>query len=420
MSNTSRRQQRQHKKNTDKKIAIELEKIKKKQYIEEQAREILSQQNALKVANEKNMLQHNTNIQGGSVQNDPLMVINYIADRNGCGYYRCVWPFELLATYKSVMTMNSFIYHFEQQLLSKVNLFRFQRQATDAQLNSWKTYLSLRRQNGYKYKMQYEIDDLLMEIEPQNKIAYDYFDINKKENHMHMLRTSDSITFSTESLKDIYVNDYKIDPSKIKVVKNYLPQFVYSLPYRNGVKEFSATNKPRIFWSGSASHIAVGGDLDFLVKMIISTVDEYQWVFQGTLPQSLVEYVKNGKIEFIPWVPIYGLANVQFYRAKPDICLAPLTPSKFNSCKSDLKYLESSALGAPCITSTFSHKNMNSPYDTANAEICIENDADIWKSTIDHLIKNPSYYSEVSKNQYNFLNNRWMESNLDQWMNAIK
>ena len=319
------------------------------------------------------------------------------------------------------MNMNCFMYITEPNIVSKVGLFRFQRQATDSQLHAWERYREMRQHNKLNYKMQYEIDDLLMEIEPYNEIAYKYFDEKKKNNHMHMLRTADSITFSTDALKDIYVNDYKIDEAKIKVIRNHLPQFIYSLPYRHECKQFNKVDKkPRIFWSGSASHIGKDGDLDFLLPMIKKTVDEYQWVFQGTIPEDLKELAKEGKIEYLPWVPIYGLANMQFYKARPDIYIAPLKPSRFNSVKSDLKYLESCALGAPCVCTSFIEKGWKSPYDVSGAEICIEPDVDNWKTVLDHLIKNPDYYMDVVKTQYKFLNGRWMENNLDEWARCLE
>lgn len=345
-------------------------------------------------------------------------VINYVADRNGCGYYRCIWPFELLATYRNFMSMNSFVYQHDLNILKSVSCFRFQRQATNVQRQIWDMYRQYKHQHGFRYNLQYEIDDLLMEIEPHNKIAYDFFDEEKKRNHMHMLHTSDSITFSTDALKEIYVRDYGVNPNKIQVVKNYLPQFMYALPYRNAPKDFTK-NKPRVFWSGSGSHVGKGGDLDFIIPLVEKTVDEYQWVFQGVVPPELYDYVKAGKIEFMQWAPTYGLANLQFYKASPDIYLAPLKPSKFNSAKSDLKFLEASALGAACITTSFSGTEWKSPYEDV-AEICLEPDADIWKSMIDHLISEPDYYTQVIKEQYNFLNSRWMESNLDQWVIATR
>ena len=403
----TKKQKRERKKKQDRKIQAEVQRLAREEHVKKTAQERFQHHQAMQKQQQQMMI--------GAHGPQKDFTINYIADRNGCGYYRCIWPFELLATYKNVMAMNSFVYQVDPNILSKVSTFRFQRQATDSQLQAWNNYLNLKK--GYNFKLQYEIDDLLMEIEPHNKIAYDYFDAKKKQNHLQMLNTADSITFSTEPLRDIYVNKYGIDPNKIHVVKNYLPQFLYSLPYRTAVKDFTK-EKPRILWWGSASHLGKGGDLEFLMPMIEKTIDEYQWVFQGVVPDELQKYVKEGKVEFIPWVPTYGLANIQFYKAKPDICLAPLKPNVFNTCKSDLKFLESCALGAPCITTSFSDAGLKSPYED-DSEICLEPDGDIWKSMIDHLIGNPDYYLDVVKTQYNFINGRWMENNLDQWVNAI-
>ena len=372
-------------------------------------------------------------------------VVNYIADRNGCGYYRCIWPFELLSTYKDLSTMNIFVYMFDPDFLRTVRAFRFQRQATNVQRKAWDMYLELRERHGYHYQLHYEIDDLLMEIEKFNKVAYDFFDEEKKQNHMYMLKSADRITFSTEQLKKVYVEKYGVDPSKIRVVKNTLPQFLYNLPIRseptyfgkedkverilrgmdaNGSPMFeerkTSGRKPRVFWSGSASHLGPNGDLAFLLPLIRQTIDEYQWVFQGVYPPELESLVKTGKIEFIPWYPTYGLSNIQFYRARPDICLAPLKPNFFNTCKSDLKLLECSALGAPVVCTSFNDYDVGgkSPYEDV-AEICIEPNADIWKSAIDHLVSDQNYYMEVVKKQYKNLNSRWMENYLDTWESTL-
>jgi hypothetical protein len=173
-------------------------------------------------------------------------------------------------------------------------------------------------------------------------------------------------------------------------------------------------------WCGSSSHIAKGGDLDFLIPLIEKTVDEYQWIFQGVIPEDLIKYVQQGKIEFYKWIPVTAMANVHYYKIRPDICIAPLKPSRFNSCKSDLKYLETCALGRPCITTSFLENGLRSPYDVADAEICLPPDADIWKTTIDLLKNDSNYYMEVVKEQYKFLSARWLENNIEKWTEILK
>lgn len=370
-------------------------------------------------------------------------VVNYIADRNGCGYYRCIWPFELLATYKKVTTMNSYVHLFDPSYLKSVKCIRFQRQATVLQRQAWDKYLDMREKFGFKYKLIYELDDHLLNIEKSNVVAYKYFDEIKKQNCLYMMKSSDRVCFSTDRLKKIYVDDYGLDADKIMVVKNTLCQFLYNLPPRVKVRPFYTPvidkegkpvmvegepmfgNRPRVMWSGSASHVGPGGDLEFIISLVEKTINEYQWVFQGVIPDQLKHYVNEGRIEFHNWATCYGLPNIQFYICRPDIILAPLkyTPdTQFNQCKSNLKLLEGCALGAPVICSSFEEHGDKSPYDISapDLSICIENDVDIWKSAIDALVKDPVAYMRVVQSGYKFLNSgHWMENNLSEWLDSI-
>jgi glycosyltransferase involved in cell wall biosynthesis len=390
-------------------------------------------------------------------------VINYIADKQGCGYFRCIWPVELLSVYKQMSSQLLTQYVFDANFLAIARSIRFQRASDPIHKQAWDSYLNIKQKHGYHYNLHYEIDDLLMEIESTNAVAYQYFNEQRKENHLHMLRTSDKVVFSTDALKDRYVDKYGIDADKIVVVKNTLPQFMYKFPHKYEPRKFwtpemvsnedgqqqevrgpdnniiwkksqdtkgkailngygdvvkESTRKPRIYWSGSSSHLGKGGDLEFIKELVLKTLDEYQWVFHGVVPPELDDHVKSGKIEKIPWSVTYAFPMTQYYKAQPDICLAPIKAGIFNQCKSDLKLLEASALGAPCICSSFEGTEWRSPYED-NAEICIENNAEIWKCAIDHLLNNPDYYMDVVNSQYKMLNGRWMENNLDQWAKAM-
>jgi glycosyltransferase involved in cell wall biosynthesis len=397
------------KKQLKEKLLIEqrIKELKKEEEITKRAKESLNKENKIihKIQKE------NTNLH-----------INYFADRNGCGYYRIIWPSELLSTMRNMHIINSFIYIKDISIIKFIKSIRWQRQATTDQLNVFQSYLDAREREKFSYRMDYEIDDLLMEIDPSNKVAYDFFNPVFKENHLNFMRKSDRVILSTDMLKKVYTKKYGIDESKIMVIKNMLPLFLYNHRKRTLPKEFNNTDKkPRILWSGSASHVGKGGDLDFLIPLIEKTLDEYQWVFQGTIPQVLHQYVDSGKIEFYNWSPTYGLSNSVAYSCKPDISLVPLKPSLFNSCKSNLKLLEGSSIGVPVITTSFQESNIEfegemikSPYDDI-ANICIEPDPEIWKIAIDHLINDPNYYMDVINNQYNVLNNFWMENYIDEW-----
>jgi len=417
MANTAKKKQKRQNKRKD---AKKIENLARQFNIDEE-REREKAAKAQEEAQRQRKIAGEEQLKQSLSKNDfhPQGVVNYIADRNGCGYFRCIWPFELLATYKNLITMYSYAHLYEPSYLKGTQIIRFQRQATPQQQQAWDMYRQLRQQYGFKYQLQYEIDDYLMGIEKSNTVAYNYFDKEKKDCHMSMLNTADKITFSTDALKQAYVDNHGIPEEKISVIRNTVPQFMYNLPPRMQPNEFSEKRKPRILWSGSASHVGPGGDLEFLIELIASTVDEYQWVFQGTMPEQLKPFVKTRQIEFIPWCPTYGLANIQFYVARPDICIAPLKPSFFNTCKSDLKLLEYSALGAPCITTSFLSTDVGrSPYEDT-AEICLDPDPEIWKAAIDHLISDPEYYMSCVKKGYTHLNSRWMENAVDTWLDGI-
>ena len=376
-------------------------------------------------------------------------VANYMADKQGCGYFRCIWPAELLGVYKNLSHQSLTQYVFDMNWLTLIRSIRFQRASDPIHRQAWDAYLSGKQQHGYVYQMHYEIDDLLMEIEPTNEIAYKYFNSMRKENHLHMLRTSDKVIFSTDPLKNRYVEKYGIDPAKIMVVPNTLPQCLFKFPKKYAPRKFwtpddsdpdnwkdandpsgspilngygqtvrESGRKPRIYWSGSSSHLGKDGDLEFIKELVEKTLDEYQWVFHGVVPPELEQHVESGKIEKIPWSVTYALPMTQYYRAQPDICLAPIKPGIFNQCKSDLKFLEAAALGAPCITSSFAGTGWASPYE-AESPVCLENDPEIWKHAIDHLLNNPDYYMEVVNAQYDILKGRWMENHLDLWHKAM-
>lgn len=344
------------------------------------------------------------------VAKDLDMLYSFAADRNGAGYFRTVWPLELCQTYlgKAGSVWQTYIYEASALLVAKV--IRFQRQCTNTQKQAFDFYDRMRNVNGCNYKLVYELDDALNDIEPYNEIAYKFYTDELQTNAIEIMKRCDMVTFSTDYLKKLYVEKYGLEAEKVQVFKNHLPQFLWNKPTRQMVD--LKGRKPRVIWWGSASHIFKGGDLEFLLPLIRKTVDEYQWVFAGCYPKELEDLKMEGKIETHPWVPVYALANFLFYNLRPDICIAPIKDNTFNKCKSDLKLLEGAALGIPVITSAFP----DSPYNDLSLAN-IENECDVWKSMIDFIVNDPNEYMNIVKMQYRDIRaNRWMEYHLkDSW-----
>ena len=72
---------------------------------------------------------------------------------------------------------------------------------------------------------------------------------------------------------------------------------------------------------------------------------------------------------------------------RKDLSLIPLVENNFNMAKSNIKLMEYSALGIPCICSNFP----DSPYIDAPVAIANGN-TDLWLKTVKIFIKNEEYY----------------------------
>ena len=127
----------------------------------------------------------------------------------------------------------------------------------------------------------------------------------------------------------------------------------------------------------------------------------------GALPW-FFEEIKD-LITFVPWVDCNSFPRTVM-SIKPDFTIAPLTENEFNRCKSDLRFIESCAIGAVFLGSEWP----NSPYENIHTdcrvkpEVTVEElDDKFWALT------KKDKYNEVLNWQYDYVNknNRWLESN---------
>lgn len=336
-------------------------------------------------------------------------VLAYPSDKNGCGFYRTYIPLRYLASKDQDFHLSEFFaYNFDLNYIRNADWIRFQRQVTDGQtkvINQIKTQI---KKNNFKTKIMYELDDLVHGIEMNNILAYQFYTKSRKQNLIDIFNMVDKITFSTQYLKDYYKNKFNIQNSV--VVPNFLPKFMWwGCGSRN---KYNAGKKLRILWAGSASHIGKGGDLEFLVPLVKKTLKEFEWVFFGVVPPEL-----KGKVEFHDWAEMHEYPQ-KIDSIDADIAIAPIKDVEFNYAKSDLKLLEYSAIGLPCITSSIG-KGIG-PYDLVPNINCVENKIDIWYQAIKEMEKNVDLRVQYLEAGQEYLNTRWLESNIDVYRNLFK
>ena len=327
-------------------------------------------------------------------------IVSFPSDRNGCGFYRTILPFNYLVSKYEYDCTEMFSFNFDLNCITRSTCLRFQRQVTDAQIQVMKEYKKVIKNSKSTCNLIYEIDDLVHEIEMSNIVAYQFYTKSRKQNMIDAMNICDTVTVTTDFLKEYYVDKFNI--KNIKVIPNYLPKFLWA---DKGKREKrNKGTKPRILWAGSASHVGRGGDLEFILPLIKKTKDEFQWVFFGVIPPELRGHPEY---EFHNWADFWSYPHA-LDQINADVALCPIKDTIFNYAKSDLKVLEYTALNIPCVSSTIG--NGMGPYDLIDGITTVENRADLWYNAIKELSTNDTKRKNHMDAANKELNSRWLES----------
>jgi hypothetical protein len=280
--------------------------------------------------------------------------LNLIADRGGCGFWRVLWP-EMLINMSGLgesTSLSKMIIHKDH--FNDVKVVKIQRQAADHQKEYVQWLKSIQKDIGFK--LIYDVDDVVFREEiPDYNIYKESFDNdNIRQNCIDIINMCDEVTVPCQYMRDLYIE--KTGKKEISVVPNFAPEWWIGNHY--DYKKITANHdknrsKPRIVYSGSGAHFDVKNkcgydDFSHVIKFVIDNVDKYQFVFIGSYPPPLRPLVQAKKIEYHPW---QNLMNYPKFLASLDaqLFLAPLHDNRFNRSKSDIKYVEASILGVPCM-----------------------------------------------------------------------
>ena len=232
-------------------------------------------------------------------------------------------------------------------------------------------------------------------VKNNRKIRKDFIDV---------IRIVDCITVTTEPLRKEYArfnDDVRIVPNAIDFDIWEKPPIRYD---REGV---------RLLYTGAANHQE---DFMFIKDVLKDLQDKYKQltiVFVGTDWKMLKNELDYSRIEVHPWVPI----DAYPYLLKSlccDIGIAPISKTKFNDCRSALKWKEYSALKMATVATD------HGPYKRAiiNGNGLLADSKDNWMASLSKLMEDKELrekmalnaYKEVKKN-YNldFIADSWME-----------
>jgi len=256
----------------------------------------------------------------------------------------------------------------------------------------------------------YETDDLLTELPETNSKFSRY----TKYRHliMNCIANSDAIITSTSALKDRYA----FLNQQGYVYRNALDEALWRHPLGQR-KAAGVKRKLNVGFCGSSSHSA---DLECIETALERVYESYgsnvQFSFFGCITERLKRLpgmtYQEGFVSYSNYAEL--LRTLQF-----DIGLAPLENSVFNSCKSNIKFLEYAACGIPGVYSDLG------PYRDSIAHgrtgLLAENSPDAWFDAIANLIENPALAQEIVEAAHQDMWSRYsLQANANDWLKIVK
>ena len=347
------------------------------------------------------------------------------ADRGGCCHYRCTFPSWYVQTIRrDIRIIESTKFIPIPDFYRDIRSVRIQRQISDDQCSYILNFLKP-VSNRFGFWLIYEIDDVIgMDDIPKYNSGWEaYQNIKLMQNVCQILSVCDFITVTTRTLGNYFVKKFGVDKEKIVIVPNYVPRWWMDGYYNEDKisKRFDDNKaKPTLVFASSTTHFDIFNrtngvdDFTHVNDFVRSTADKYNWFFLGGVSRQLFDLANDKKIKYIPGYDILNYPRL-LNDINPDLIIAPLQDNIFNNSKSNIKFIETAALGIPCIC-----QNLIPYRDYTNL---LFNNANDLQNQIDNLLGNKENYMDVVKNHRNIVDNGdknspkgwWLENNIDKW-----
>lgn len=244
----------------------------------------------------------------------------------------------------------------------------------------------------------YETDDLILEA-PEELPQYKLYRDARTGVLLAMLE-ADALITSTDELKD----KLSRHNSRVFVLNNCLEDNLWKV---RKPREANSRRPVEIVYIGSASHNA---DIESIAPTLQELLNRYgnrvSLTFWGVRPpQSLismdgVKWIDQSIRSYSAFIDAISTLNI-------DIAIAPLKDNEFNRCKSHIKFLEYSALGAAGVYSDLP------PYNsivTHKENGVLASTAEEWLDGISSLIESPQLRMLLAIAAQETLKKSWLMS----------
>lgn len=255
----------------------------------------------------------------------------------------------------------------------------------------------------------YDIDDLLFDLPDDHPERHSSYYLEGLGPMFIAINQADLVTVSSQALADALC---PYNPN-IRVLNNFLDDSLWHMSTHP--KETEHPETVTIGYMGTDTHYP---DLMMIVQSIADVIKQYGdsilFKFWGVKPPDFL--LANPQVRWYPTTTNYKEFIQSISREKIGILIAPLKSNRFNQCKSHLKFLENTALGAAGIYSRIR------PYE----EIVIHGEngflasfQEEWFYYFKVLIESPEIRKEMALKAQTFVKEKWLLSqHTGDWIDA--
>lgn len=335
-----------------------------------------------------------------------VQVFGWLADHTGCGNIRIKFPLDTLKAETGIETAYSekiITTNFDELPPALIG----QRVCKDGPSGLWFSICALKN----RPRTVYEVDDDLWNIDASNTGAFKWF-INgidadgRKHDVSNNIRrnvaAADYVTCTTEPLADLL----RVYNPNVHVIPNYLPRWVleWERPRRDELT---------IGWGGSGTH---GMDWDACGGPIKQYLKRSGVAFRVLGAKSTDLHIlglDRTQATASGWVDsVEGYWKSIDY----DIGVIPLKHHVFNQSKSNLKYLENSALGIPTVAADAG------PYSSSikhgETGFLVKRDHE-WAKYLRILVEDEDARKEIGANAKEWARTMILEDHIDEWKKVL-
>ena len=311
------------------------------------------------------------------------MKVNFVPNDKVCGFFRAVQPVSFL-NYAKVM------YNFDSKQKPDITVL--------CRAVHQEIYDCMKNLQRSGKKVFYEWDDYFFDISKYNPVG-GYLD-QFKAMVGAFLHEVDGVICSTNYLAKLTKKHTK---KPIYVIPNAINMAVYD----KFVEKKEAHDTVNIGYMGSATHLEdiYGTQVWKAIVMILREFANVRLVLKGW------DFTNNKVFDGLRNKVIYyeGGDDYQLDMLKFDIGLAPLKVTDFNKAKSNLKFLEYSALKIPTIATKIQPYKCMTHNKTG---ILIENKVSYWYNNIKELILNKDKRLELAQNANDYVRENFDAKNV--------